>query len=110
MRAWLYIQSGQAMGLFLELRGQRGPEIQKAFRMETPARTSFHVEALWLELRSNRFAPDFAPLRCAQPGSIPHDSDKPIFSDPLEEQHRNQSARTHGLASPRLPGKAQQKV
>jgi hypothetical protein len=26
------------------------------------------AEACWLELKSNRFAPDFAPLRCATPG------------------------------------------
>src|SRR5437762_9379041 len=29
--------------------------------------TSFLAEAFWWNLGSNRFAPDFAPLRCATP-------------------------------------------
>jgi hypothetical protein len=106
MRAWLYLLSGPAIGLFLKWSGQGGPERQKAFRMERPGRTSFHIEAFWLELRSNRFAPDFTPLRCAQPGGVARNSNKPIFSDPLEDQHQNQLGRTHGLASPRVAGKA----
>ena len=71
MRAWLYLLRGQVLGIFLELSGQDGPERQKAFRMETLGRASFHAGALWWELRSNRLAPDSAPLRCATPGASP---------------------------------------
>ena len=68
MRAWLYLLRGQVLGIFLEVSSQHGPGCQKAFRRETLGRASFHVRAFWLELRSNRFAPDSAPLRCAAPG------------------------------------------
>ena len=40
----------------------------RALRVKTWGSAWFHAEACWWEARSNRFAPDFTPLRCVTPG------------------------------------------
>ena len=68
MRAWRDLLRGQGLGTFLEWSGQGEPERRKAFRMETSGRALLRGGQFWLELGSNRFAPDSASLRYATPG------------------------------------------
>jgi hypothetical protein len=69
MKAWLYLLRGQRPRVLLQDSDQGGPEFAKAFRMQPLCRAPSQAGASCWALRSNRFAPDSAPPRCATPGA-----------------------------------------